>query len=81
MPIRLKVFSDGKTVLKVGGEALVQWRDLTQSDAPVQDPAVCPFCLAKAVLKLTPKLTSAQPDDTTHVCHPALGGCNQGFAQ
>lgn len=20
-----------------------------------------------------------QPDDTTHVCHPAIGGCNWGF--
>lgn len=39
----------------------------------------CPQCGARAVVELTPEQRLAQPDDTTHVCHPALGGCNHGF--
>lgn len=43
------------------------------------DKKVCPSCYQLAVVPLTPKQLAAQPDATTHVCHPALGGCNQGF--
>lgn len=39
----------------------------------------CPKCGAQAIVLLTPKERLAQPDDTTHVCHPGLGGCNHGF--
>ena len=41
----------------------------------------CPRCGVVAVVPLTPKQLAAQPDDTTLVCHPALGGCNQGYAR
>lgn len=39
----------------------------------------CPKCGVHAVVLLTPEQRLAQPDDTTHVCHPLLGGCNHGF--
>lgn len=39
----------------------------------------CPKCGAHAIVLLTPAQRFAQPDDTTHVCHPTLGGCNHGF--
>lgn len=45
----------------------------------VEDKKLCPFCGVFAVVPLTPQHLAAQPDETTHVCHPALGGCNQGF--
>ncbi len=41
----------------------------------------CPFCRKMTVVPLTRKQRAAQPDDTTHVCHPSIGGCNQGFAK
>lgn len=40
---------------------------------------LCPLCGAIAVVPLTPAQLAAQPDNTTHVCHPHLGGCNHGF--
>jgi hypothetical protein len=39
----------------------------------------CNYCLARAVVALPPPVLAEQPDDTTHVCHPAFGGCNQGW--
>jgi hypothetical protein len=39
----------------------------------------CPMCGVFAICKLHPILRSKQPDDTTHACNPAHGGCNQGF--
>lgn len=40
----------------------------------------CPKCGAASTLtELPPPLRAIQPDGTTHVCHPALGGCNHGF--
>lgn len=39
----------------------------------------CPLCGKHAIVELTPEQRLAQPDDTTHVCHPTLGGCNHGF--
>jgi hypothetical protein len=39
----------------------------------------CPKCGKLAIVELTPAQRLAQPDDTTHVCHPALDGCNFGF--
>lgn len=42
----------------------------------------CPFCLAMdVVVELPEPLRAIQPDGTTHVCHPTLGGCNHGFAK
>lgn len=46
----------------------------------MKDRSLCPFCNVIAIVPLTPKQLAEQPDDTTHVCHPALGGCNHGFA-
>jgi hypothetical protein len=43
-------------------------------------PVKCPMCGRLAVLPLTAALLKFQPDDTTHVCHPDIGGCNHGFA-
>jgi len=40
----------------------------------------CPICVARAIVELTARLKKLQPDDTTLVCHPGFGGCNQGFA-
>lgn len=45
------------------------------------EPGACPFCYTPAVCPLPPPLLAEQPDDTTHVCHPSFGGCNQGFAK
>lgn len=39
----------------------------------------CPTCHAVAVVSLPPPLLKEQRDGTTHVCHPAFGGCNGGF--
>lgn len=45
-----------------------------------EDPiSRCMFCGAFAICKLPPILLRMQPDGTTHVCHPAHGGCNHGF--
>lgn len=41
----------------------------------------CPLCGAAAIVKLPDELIDVQPDETTHVCHPGAGGCNQGFAK
>lgn len=45
------------------------------------EPDPCPMCGACAITALPPPLLKVQPDDTTHVCNPALGGCNHGFAK
>lgn len=43
-------------------------------------PGACPLCGAlDAVTELPPPLRAKQPDKTTHVCNPALDGCNHGF--
>lgn len=44
------------------------------------DKQQCPQCSAVAVVPLNPVQLAAQPDNTTLVCHPALGGCNQGYS-
>jgi len=44
-----------------------------------REHGACPFCLVDAVVALPPPLALAQPDGTTHVCHPVFGGCNHGF--
>jgi hypothetical protein len=46
-------------------------------DAEVARP--CPSCRTRAVLPLDAATRAKQNDATTHVCHPVLGGCNQGF--
>jgi hypothetical protein len=45
------------------------------------EEGACPFCHRAVVCALPPPIRAAQPDDTTHVCHPFFGGCNQGFAK
>jgi len=45
----------------------------------IMDRKLCPLCGALAVVPLTPRQLAAQPDNTTHVCHPGFDGCNQGF--
>lgn len=42
-------------------------------------PRPCSLCGMVAVLPLDPTTRMAQPDATTHVCHPVLSGCNHGF--
>ena len=39
----------------------------------------CPKCGNVAIVELHAKLLAKQRDGTTHVCHPAMGGCNHGF--
>lgn len=43
-------------------------------------PALCPRCGTFAILPLDDATKAAQPDETVYVCHPALDGCNVGFA-
>ncbi len=43
-------------------------------------PVACPLCGTSGVVALPPSLLARQPDDTSHVCHPGLGGCNHGFS-
>lgn len=50
----------------------------TTHTTPLTQP--CPLCGVRAVCPLPPALLAEQPDETTHVCHPSLGGCNHGFA-
>ena len=46
------------------------------------EPGACPLCGAlDAVVQLPPPVLAEQPDETTHVCHPSLGGCNVGYAR
>lgn len=40
---------------------------------------VCPRCGKRVIIALPPPVLALQPDDTTHVCHPSFGGCNQGY--
>lgn len=53
-------------------------KEITRYDE--EDKQSCPQCGAKSVVPLTRLQLAKQPDDTTHVCHPMLGGCNQGYA-
>lgn len=47
-----------------------------------RETRACPFCfVVGAIVELPPPLLAKQPDDTTHVCAPFFGGCNQGFAK
>jgi hypothetical protein len=39
----------------------------------------CPRCGEPAVCMLPPGFAGQQTDGTNAVCHPAHGGCNQGF--
>ena len=39
----------------------------------------CPLCKHIAVVPLSDAMARQQPDGTTLVCHPVLGGCNHGF--
>lgn len=41
--------------------------------------AECQKCGVAAVVKLPPELKATQPDETTHVCLAAIGGCNTGY--
>lgn len=43
--------------------------------------AACPRCSCFAIVKLPDALRDAKSveDGTTHVCLPAIGGCNTGF--
>jgi hypothetical protein len=42
-------------------------------------PRECKVCGALAVLPLDAETRAKQPDGTTLVCHPVLGGCNLGY--
>lgn len=43
------------------------------------EPLPCSMCGALAVLPLDAATLAKQPDGTTHVCHPDVGGCDHGF--
>lgn len=66
------------------GALFVTWCQVGEkpSKASIKSPviAACQFCSKWAVVALPEGLKAVQPDDTTHVCHPILGGCNQGYA-
>lgn len=69
----------------VRGYVLVSLNDIRagRGAAPHCDaelPRICPTCDARAVLPLDAATRAAQPDATTHVCHPVLDGCNGGFS-
>lgn len=80
---------EAKCVIYKAAKDHVKWAILAPSgafkDAQIFDckiePGACPFCAQAVVVELPPPLKNAQPDGTTHVCHPALGGCNHGFAK
>jgi hypothetical protein len=60
--------------------ATFKWILKGQTYETARENGACPICLAPdAVVALPPPLLAVQPDRTTHVCHPALGGCNHGF--
>lgn len=42
-------------------------------------PQACPDCGRRCIVPLPKPMAEQQPDATTHVCHPSIGGCNQGF--
>jgi hypothetical protein len=42
-------------------------------------PDACTSCGKRRIVVLPPPMAAQQPDGTTHVCHPSIGGCNQGF--
>ncbi len=73
------------TKSKKRAKAQQQVEQAIENATPVKevDPLVpladCPLCGKRAIVALTPEQRLAQPDDTTHVCHPLLGGCNHGF--
>lgn len=46
----------------------------------MNSPAIpCSQCGARAVMPLSDEQLKEQPDRTSYVCHPYLGGCNVGF--
>ncbi len=54
-----------------------RFADAERFDVPIS--AECPSCSVRAVVELPRPVLEKQPDGTTHVCHPALGGCNLGY--
>jgi hypothetical protein len=60
--------------VEVSGNQMKEAWIVTKADAKP-----CPLCGALAVVELPQWLKDKQPDTTTHVCHPALDGCNHGF--
>jgi hypothetical protein len=42
-------------------------------------PDACSTCGRRRIVVLPPPMAAQQTDGTTHVCHPSIGGCNQGF--
>lgn len=63
----------------VDGASEVFWIDPDGSEHKAR-AVDCAKCGKRAVVALSPALLARQPDDTTHVCHPALDGCNHGFS-
>jgi hypothetical protein len=46
---------------------------------PASERTPCPACNKPAVVALPAAILAEQSDETTHVCHPLLGGCNGGY--
>jgi hypothetical protein len=59
------------------GDAIVWTHDGKSYPRTIE--AVCEKCGAAAVVKLPDVLREQQPDETTHVCLAAIGGCNAGY--
>lgn len=59
-------------------EIVWQMADKTVFRCPVL-PDACSSCGKRLLVVLPPPIAAQQPDGTTHVCHPSIGGCNQGF--
>lgn len=62
---------------------VIQWtygKGATRKHYASHVERVCPECGAFAVVQLPREILADQTDGTTHVCHPGVGGCNQGFA-
>lgn len=49
-------------------------------EIPAEDKRdTCGVCGKRAVVPLPASIRAQMADKTSHVCHPAIGGCNTGF--
>ncbi len=67
--------------ISIGIKNAVIWGRANRPKESIHTPVVgpCQFCHKLAVVALPVEFAAKQADNTTHVCHPVLGGCNQGF--
>lgn len=60
--------------------ALPSFKEALAQQHTSQPARICPICRTFAVVDLDPWNLAKQPDETTHICHPVLNGCNHGFS-